>query len=201
MLNKRPADVQQADDREDARVERSVSALRQAMAALLAEGAFADLTVQHIIERAGVSRATFYAHFRNKDDVLFASFERMFGGLEAHMDRGPASRPRLLPVAELLTHFSDSAAVFDSLRASDRLEAIWNLGTDFMADMIERRLPLVTTTLPSEPRLMARMLAGAAVELIKWWLDHPGQLTAQQLDTQFHDMAHRLVATRGVARP
>jgi AcrR family transcriptional regulator len=43
----------------------------EATLALLAEGApYAELTVQHIAARAGVSRPTFYAHFGDRRELL-----------------------------------------------------------------------------------------------------------------------------------
>lgn len=176
-------------------------ALRVAVAALLAERTFSDITVQQIIDRAGVARATFYAHFRNKDDALYSSYERMFQGLEAHLDRATSRPPRLAPMAELLTHLGESASVFASLKASDRLEQIWNLGTDLLADMIERRMRRFGGTPVVDPRLSARMLAGACIEMTKWWLEHPGQHTPQEMDDNFHTMARRVFTAPGVVRP
>jgi AcrR family transcriptional regulator len=199
MSNKPLAAVQQPGE-DDARVERSLRALRVAIAELLTERTFSDITVQQIIDRAGVARATFYAHFRNKDDVLYSSYERMFQGMEAHLDRAPSRPPRLAPMAELLTHLGESTTVFASLKASDRLEPIWNLGTDFLADMIERRMEQFGGMPVMDPRLAARMLAGACVEMTKWWLDHPGQLSAQEMDANFHTMARRVCSAPGVVR-
>lgn len=56
--------------RRDRRVERTEQLLRQALLALVQEKGFEALTVQEIIDRANVGRATFYAHFDNKDDLL-----------------------------------------------------------------------------------------------------------------------------------
>ncbi|MEV5778591.1 TetR/AcrR family transcriptional regulator [Streptomyces antimycoticus] len=53
---------------------RSATTRAQVMSALerlLDSGeAFSDITVQQLLEKAGVSRATFYAHFQSKSDVL-----------------------------------------------------------------------------------------------------------------------------------
>lgn len=190
LLNKPTPDVQED---EDARITRSARALRSAMHDLLYEQAFDTITVQHIIDRAGVSRGTFYARYRNKDDALLASFEGMFGAMAAHLDSNPREQ-RLAPVDELLTHFASARPVMASLRAAGRFDAIMEYGTDLIADLIERRMPLagVRTTLP--PRLAARMLAGALMEMMQWWLDHPERSTPQTLDREFHTMAQRMLS-------
>jgi AcrR family transcriptional regulator len=56
--------------RRDRRVERTQQLLREALLSLIREKGFEGLTVQEIIDRANVGRATFYAHFENKDDLL-----------------------------------------------------------------------------------------------------------------------------------
>ena len=197
-----------ADDRtherehepEDARVERSVAAVRQAMGELLFEQRFEDITVQRILDRAGVARATFYAHYRNKDDALYASFEGMLSRFESQIDGPSRPRGRLVPVAELLQHFADAGPVFTTLRDSGRMDGIWSLGTDLVAALIERRASATGIT-RDDLRLQARMLAGACMEMMRWWMEQPQPPIPDRLDAQFHAMAARVIgrgaATRG----
>jgi AcrR family transcriptional regulator len=55
------------------------------IARALAEHGYARLTVEHVIAAAGVSRATFYQHFDNKQQAVLAAhdvvFERYLGAL------------------------------------------------------------------------------------------------------------------------
>jgi AcrR family transcriptional regulator len=59
-------------------------------ASLIEEKGFEALTVQDIIDRANVGRATFYAHSDNKEDLLVSGFD----GLRAALIRplGTSSR-------------------------------------------------------------------------------------------------------------
>ena len=54
----------------DKRKERTRRAIQQAFVELIAERGFSDVTVQDILDRTGVGRATFYAHFHGKEDLL-----------------------------------------------------------------------------------------------------------------------------------
>jgi AcrR family transcriptional regulator len=54
----------------DPRVRRTRQLLEQAFMSLLAERGFRDITVQDIADRATVNRATFYAHYTDKYDLL-----------------------------------------------------------------------------------------------------------------------------------
>ncbi|MFG1806350.1 TetR/AcrR family transcriptional regulator [Streptomyces sp. NPDC049040] len=66
----RPVTRRQADHHA-ARSAATQEQLMSALERLLASGeAFSEISVQQILEEAAVSRATFYAHFQSKSDVL-----------------------------------------------------------------------------------------------------------------------------------
>ncbi len=57
-------------NRQDPRAARTRLLLQQALGEMLTERSFASVTIADITRRAGVNRATFYAHFQDKDDLL-----------------------------------------------------------------------------------------------------------------------------------
>ena len=57
----------------------------------LAEQGYAELTVKHVIEAAGLSRATFYANFDNKRDCVLAAHRDVFERLLALLLRACAT--------------------------------------------------------------------------------------------------------------
>ena len=179
----------------DPRVERTTLALGRALIELIQERDFDDITVQSILDRAGVGRTAFYTHYRNKDDVLHSSYERLFAGLEAILEPPSRPRARLFPVAEFLTHVGDSRRLVTALRSAGQMEEMWAACAGYAARIIERRIERMGTVTSGIPRaLAARMLAGALVEAIEWWLAHAGTATAAEMDAAFHELA------RGVLR-
>jgi AcrR family transcriptional regulator len=54
----------------DPRVTRTQKLIRDALSSLLCEKGFESISVQDIAERATVNRATFYAHFQDKFELL-----------------------------------------------------------------------------------------------------------------------------------
>jgi AcrR family transcriptional regulator len=52
---------------------------------LIAEKGAAATTIEAIVKQAGVSSATFYEHFRDKEECFVATFERAAGELEAEV--------------------------------------------------------------------------------------------------------------------
>ncbi|MFI8976419.1 TetR/AcrR family transcriptional regulator [Nocardia asteroides] len=57
----------------DRRVRRTRDNLHRALIELMIERGYDRVTVSDVIERADVGRSTFYAHYRDKDDLLWVS--------------------------------------------------------------------------------------------------------------------------------
>lgn len=62
----------------DPRVKRTRALIEEAFMALVSEKGFQALSVQDITERAGINRATFYAHFPDKFALLEESVRQKF---------------------------------------------------------------------------------------------------------------------------
>src|SRR5436190_14790188 len=65
----------------DRRQRKTRSALDAALLQLIAERPYAGITVEDIVNAADVARATFYAHYKDKDDLLAAANERLMSDL------------------------------------------------------------------------------------------------------------------------
>jgi AcrR family transcriptional regulator len=208
MMNKRPAAVrkQTASARSsrakiDRRVERTTRALGGALMALMLERNFDNITVQHILERAGVGRSTFYAHFRNKNDVLLTDYERMLALMERSLDLDSARELRVAPVEELFSHVREAHHLVDALRSSGHLELMWDVGVGHIARMIERRIDLLSPGVNAGAMpvaLASRLFAGALFEMLKWWLDRDQGFSPEEMDRMFHDVVRN--ALRGSGR-
>jgi AcrR family transcriptional regulator len=193
MSNIAPAPVRNTTP--DPRVERTIHALGRALVQLIEEREYDAITVQQILDRAGVSRATFYAHYRNKDDALHSSYARLFALFEEVLERKPARARGLFPVAEFVAHIGEARSFALALHRAGRLEVAFGMFAAHAAAIIERRLgiwPGVRATV--SPPLVARMLAGALLEMIRWWWEDPARATPAEMDAAFHELA------RGVLR-
>jgi AcrR family transcriptional regulator len=100
-----PSDLVSAIQRE-----RLLAAMLRATAQL----GYRELSVQDVLERAGVSRPTFYEHFENKEGCFLAAFDtvatRLRQRLETAGEEGETWRARLrLGLEELLRFVTDEA--------------------------------------------------------------------------------------------
>jgi AcrR family transcriptional regulator len=181
----------------DPRVARTTSALGSALIELVRERDFREITVQQILNRAGVGRTAFYAHYRNKEDVLHSSFEHLFGAFEMWLDRPSPLGQRLFPVAELLAHFGEEHHLTEALRRSGKLDEFFIMCSGHAARCIERRLPSPEAVAGVSNQLTSRMLAGALMESIAWWQDRRDMATPVQMDSAFHRLARGMFARPG----
>ncbi|SDU71747.1 TetR/AcrR family transcriptional regulator [Gordonia westfalica] len=90
----------------DRRVRRTRANLHRALIELMVERDYDRISVRDILDRADTGRSTFYAHFRDKDDLLLASSVEYLRDLFAVPLPPDAATPpdsdRLAPVYRLL---------------------------------------------------------------------------------------------------
>lgn len=189
MMNKPPRSVRKTGT--DRRVVRTRRALGNALVELMLANRFDDISVQQVLDRARVGRATFYAHFRNKHDLLLSDAERFFDFMEQRFLAGASGSRRVAPVAELFSHVADVHAFQRALEQSALREPVADLLTGHLAQIIERRMAELcpdagTATLPAAAT--ARLFAAALVEMMRWWLNRGARPDADQMDAQFHDI-------------
>src|SRR5215510_7441366 len=91
----------------DARVRRTRDALGDALIALMQEKAFDTITVQDVLDRAHVSRSTFYAHYSDKDDLLMSDAEEFFEAISTALSAHGDKSDRVFPVQEFLSLLAD----------------------------------------------------------------------------------------------
>ncbi|MFC9998001.1 TetR/AcrR family transcriptional regulator [Nocardia sp. NPDC127526] len=100
----------------DRRVRRTRMALHIALIELMKERSYARITVQDIIDRADVGRSTFYAHYRDKDDLLVVSCtEHVREVISTELAAYDGDPPLLAPVAILFRLVGDHPDIYRPL--------------------------------------------------------------------------------------
>jgi len=180
----------------DTRTRRTRTALAHALIQIIGEGdgRFEDITVRQILQRAGVSRTTFYSHFRSKEDVLHSTYEGIFGVHKEQLQHDTNARPRLFPVSEFLEHLAGARPVMVAFRKAGLADDLRSQFIGYSADIIECRIRDLNLSTTVQPRLAARMLAAALIESLDWWFDHES-ISAAEIDTAFHLLARTVIAT------
>jgi AcrR family transcriptional regulator len=136
--------------KEDRRVQRTQRLLREALVALIREKGFEALSVQEIIDRANVGRATFYAHFDNKEDLLASGFDELRASLKERqkdaLAHGSGIEERAFAFSHaMIAHVNDYRDVFRAMvgKRSGAMvqQLVHKLLVDLVRDDVKAMLP------------------------------------------------------------
>jgi AcrR family transcriptional regulator len=177
--------------KEDQRVRRTRDRLGDALVELLVEKPFDDITVQDVLDGAGVSRSTFYTHYRDKNDLFLSDVDEFFEGMATALSRFGDKSERVAPVQELFAHIAEARPFYDALVESGRMHDVTELGQEHFARGIEQRLneiPRARTIPPDRRGAIARGLAGSFFSLLAWWVQHGMRLSPAEMDKLFHSL-------------
>ena len=175
--------------KEDARVRRTREALGDALISLMQEKPFDTITVQDVLDRAHVSRSTFYTHYSDKDDLLMSDAEDFFEAISMALSQHGDKSDRVFPVQEFFSHLSDVQPFYKALVKSGKFQENMELARGHFARGIERRLaelPRARSLPANELQAMAFTHAGALLSLLTWWLDHGMRESPAEMDRLFH---------------
>ena len=181
----------ESNKKTDARVRRTRDALGDALVALMQEKPFDTITVQDVLERANVSRSTFYSHYSDKDDLLMSDAEEFFEAISTALSQHGDQSDRVFPVQEFFTHLADVQPFFKALVKSGKFQENMDLARGHFARGIERRLaelPRSRSIPPHELAAISFTHAGALLSLLTWWLDRGMRETPADMDQLFHRM-------------
>jgi AcrR family transcriptional regulator len=175
----------------DARAKRTRMLLGEAFLRLIMEKPIEEITVQEVLDRAGVGRSTFYLHFRDKNDLLLSQWERFGEHMSTVLTVNKEKSLRVAPVAEMFAHVEQQRKLYYILRDAGRLTDLFDLTQEYFARGIEQRLiDSGRLTRLSKPELAARAnaLAGSLLSLLRWWMDRIEKESAAKMDEMFHRM-------------
>ena len=107
----------------EVRQDRQRARLFAAAAAVFARGGYADATAEAIAREAGMSKATFYEHFANKEDCIVALFDAATETAPAQHARGGGAARRRRP-ADARAHHAASAFLGTLARYPDESQTL-----------------------------------------------------------------------------
>lgn len=164
--------------RVDRRVRKTRRALSDACIKLVLEKGYEAVTVEEIAERADVGRATFYIHFRDKEDLFASSTSRISEELYesiAPLVFSDAGFIVTAPLQLIFQHAKENAALYRTiLNGSGNGSALKRLRQD-LTRYARRAFEAEATQLglsPSVPtEVIAQHFVGALLGLVRWWLE------------------------------
>jgi AcrR family transcriptional regulator len=181
----------------DRRVRRTQQLLQTALISLIQEKGYEALSVQDIIDRANVGRATFYAHFDNKEDLLVSRLEGLRASLQARQRQALSQTTRtedrmFAYTRDMFVHVNEHRTVFRSMVGKRSGAVIQHLFHKMLVDLV--RDDLRALTLPkaggATPHdAVVQLIAGGLFGLVLWWVDGPMKVSVEEVDALFRRLA------------
>ena len=168
--------------RPDRRIERTMTALRDALMSLIIEKGYDAISIQDIADRANVARATFYLHFRDKDDLMFRSMRVIYDGIVAR-------QPKDLTVEALaddsdFQHVAQYADFYGAMLSAKGSMGFLTRVRAYLQEELEKSMCqlIPADVTPRLPRpLIAAYCTGAQIGLIWWWVENRLPIPAEKM--------------------
>ena len=181
-----------SDGQPDRRVRRSRAAIRDAFLALVSERGFEQVTVDDVARRADIARATFYAHFRDKNDLLTAIVGELTAELaEAVLPLTPTGTtpPQGEAARELFRHADANRDLYRVVLSG---EAGGRARHAYIEAMVEPLVGMLATLAAAHggrprvaPDILARAWIGSLTAVLEWWLTVDDPPTADEAVLHF----------------
>lgn len=110
----------------DKRKEKTINVIYNAFAKLIREKDYDDITIQDLLDEASISRSTFYAHYKTKDELLLSIsnhiFEHVFSKTLQEEKTHDFSKDLIIDYRHLIEHIfyhvKDERELFEGILAN-----------------------------------------------------------------------------------
>lgn len=166
------------------------------------EKSYDRITVADILDSAGVSRSTFYMHFRDKDDLLTSSMRALLlGVLSRKATVAPDTAEQMAAFSlPLLTHIHQHRRAAKA-RLGERGQAILHghlrhvlaewIAQTMEADSRSHR----SRRMAMDSGLLAQHVASTFVLTLHWWFDHDSAAVPAEVDKLFRALVMPVLRT------
>ncbi|MEM7028948.1 MAG: TetR/AcrR family transcriptional regulator [Chloroflexota bacterium] len=193
----------QSESKEDRRATRSKRLIANALRELALEKDYQKITIRDIVERADVGRATFYAHFEDKNDLnRFVVLERFMARvevkLEASLNELHNQNPTHQNLIPSLALFRVAEENYDLLK---KYATASDVGIDsLMQPLINRfedklaNLNVTETSLEVPLRHVSTYLISALTTLLTQWILDDMPSPPETMDNHYQILAYPTLA-------
>jgi AcrR family transcriptional regulator len=183
--------------REDRRVQRTRQLLQEALVTEILEKGYEAVTVQDILDRANLGRSTFYAHYRDKEDLLLSGFEHFRSLLAVHELPQHSELVSVLGEGSdfslaLFRHVAQYRTVTKAMLGKQGGNVVLHHLRGHLLNYLRTRLGSHTApgrkhAVPLE--VVTEFLVSSLLGLLIWWIDEDLPYTPEEMDSMFKQLA------------
>ena len=174
----------------DPRIRRTRQRLHDALLTLSIEHGYDAVTVQDVLTHSETARSTFYAHFRDKDDLLLSGFQEDEGPwfehlFETHADEHPLGN---FPHA-WFEHIYQNKSLAKAFLGSSSAEMVMGHLKNLVVIEVRKLIDDHTDTdgaIPNE--VIVQFVVGASFNLMTWWIDHDFPYSVQEISQACNEL-------------
>lgn len=195
----------------DRRIRRTRQALRNALIELTKKKDYDSISIEEITEYANLGRATFYLHYKDKEDLLLEQFSEMADEKvrliaeipfsdwlpDPGKKKAKAKQSQLLPLQIVFQHVYDHADFYYVLLKSENsskiVERIRKISIESIVKFVETKMqtdPIpILFVVPIE--FFASFFSGALLSCISWWLEEDMRHSPEEMTDMFRKLFFR----------
>lgn len=170
----------------DRRIRRTQHLLAEALIALTLEKDYEAVTIRDITERADIGYATFFRHYRDKDELLKDVLDVVLDELIKLVCAPPAAEPTTAGVL-LFRYVQEHEEVVRVLLKSHILRQ--NSIQAAIVSTMGNTTPRSDSIVP--PEIAAHHIVASTMILIEWWLDHKMPYPAERMGMIYAELIAR----------
>ncbi len=175
----------------DLRIIKTYTALTNAFRELLSEKPFEEITVNELCNRAVIRRATFYKHFADKYEFLTFVLRQMKSDFAESLNLTPQTALSKDDISAIIYSVLDYAeknmSALRSLISGSTSAAVTEALTEQMSSDIKSYFKFVSPdSSPVSDELQSRLLAGALIQGVEWWLFRSNQISKSEMAEQLN---------------
>jgi AcrR family transcriptional regulator len=190
----------------DRRIQRTRQLLRDSLLTLILERGYDSITIQDITDQANLGRATFYLHFKDKEDLLLTSLEEIYD--ELVKSAGPPAlagvdSDRPSPVLATFRHAAQHKDLYKVMLNSQGASRVTRRMRDYIVEVVRSMFTryVAVETLPLPLDILAQHAAGSLLSLLIWWLEHDLPHSPDYMAHVFHTLNVRPLLAATHAAP
>jgi len=172
---------------QDRRIKRTQQLLAKALIALTLEKGYEAVPIRDITERADIGYATFFRHYRDKDDLLQDVMDVVLAEfIELLCQMTPGDDPTAIGVL-LFRRVREQSEMMRVLLGSHTLlpRLIEAATQNILSDSVLRP----DSAVPAE--VAAHHVVTSSISLVQWWLEHGMPYPPEQMGRIYYELIER----------
>ena len=161
----------------DRRIVRTRRALSAALIELILEIGYDQISIRDLTKRADIGYATFYRHYKSKDELLTHYLGTIMLEVKNEIRPGMSHYEHSLAVFSVLGKYKDAILIGLSLpRDHQAMKPLWNKVFELVTDLY---LPRDETVIPL--KVSVNHIVRSVSEMLRWWLTEGQDYSPEQM--------------------